>query len=136
MKEIEFIWEHFKLNAEQRLKGFNLFVVLSIFADGGVFTAIEKGLNPYLLCILGIFIIVLAVVFLLVDTRSQKLLKITIPALKKLESEFRAESQLFAIDAREQGKLVRYTTAIRILLGSQMLLGIGVLLFGLSRIMC
>ena len=43
MKEIEFIWEHFKLNAEQRLKGFNLFVVLSIFADGGVFTAIERG---------------------------------------------------------------------------------------------
>lgn len=136
MEEGQFIWEHFKLNAEQRLKGFNFFVLLSIFADGGVFAAIEKGLNSYLLFILGIFIIVLAIVFLLVDTRSHRLLKLTIPALKKLESNFSEESQLFLIDEREQGKIARYTTAIRVLLGTQMLLGVGVVFFALSKIIC
>jgi|TARA_Y100001951_G_scaffold72445_1_gene59317 hypothetical protein len=35
----EFVWAHFKLNAEQRLRGFNFFVVLAIFADGGVLAA-------------------------------------------------------------------------------------------------
>ena len=85
MEERQFIWEHFKLNAEQRLKGFNFFVLLSIFADGGVFTAIEKGLNPYLLCILGIFIIALAIVFLLVDTRSHRLLKLTMQRVNLLQ---------------------------------------------------
>ena len=30
----DFVWDHFKFNAEQRLKAFNFFVILSIFADG------------------------------------------------------------------------------------------------------
>jgi hypothetical protein len=136
MEEEQFIWEHFKLNAEQRLKGFNFFVLLSIFADGGVFTAIEKNLNPYLLFILGIFIIALAIVFLLVDTRSRRLIKLTIPALKKLESKFSVESQLFTNDEIAQGKLVRYTTALRILFVTQMLFGIGVLVFAALKIIC
>jgi len=136
MEEGHFIWEHFKFNAEQRLKGFNFFIVLSIFADGGVFTAIEKGLNPILLCILGVFIIILSVVFLIMDTRSQNLLRLTIPALKKIESDFSDESRLFAIDAREQGSIVRYTTAIRILLTVQSLFGIGVFLYGFRAINC
>jgi hypothetical protein len=71
MEEGEFIWDHFKFNAEQRLKGFNFFVLLSIFADGGVLTAIEKNLNPVLLTILGLFTVILATVFWLVDSRSQ-----------------------------------------------------------------
>ena len=33
----DLVWDHFKFNAEQRLRGFNFFVLLSIFADGGVF---------------------------------------------------------------------------------------------------
>jgi hypothetical protein len=44
----DLVWEHFKFNAEQRLRSFNFFVLLSIFADGGVFTALEKGFNPKL----------------------------------------------------------------------------------------
>lgn len=133
MEEGQFIWYHFKFNAEQRLKGFNFFVLLSTFSDGGVFTAIEKGLNPVLLAILGLFIIVLAMVFWLVDTRSQQLLRLTIPALKELEKKFELSSRLFAIDAEKQGTYVRYTFAIRTLLISQLLFGLGVLIYGLSK---
>jgi hypothetical protein len=134
MKEGEFIWDHFKFNAEQRLKGFNFFVLLSIFADGGVFTAIEKNLNPVLLTVLGVFTVNLATVFGLVDARSQQLLRLTIPALKELEKDFRPESQLFALNAEKQGTFIRYTFAFRVLLGCQLFFGIGVFVYGLSTL--
>ena len=127
------VWDHFKFNAEQRLKGFNFFVLLSIFADGGVFTALEKGLDPKLLVLLGLFIVLLSLVFWLVDSRSRQLLNITIPALKEIESEFPEKYRLFAIDAIEQGSVVRYTFAIRVLLVAQLLFGVGVSCYGLSR---
>ncbi|VXC05559.1 conserved membrane hypothetical protein [Pseudomonas sp. 8Z] len=130
MDEKQLAWDHFKFNAEQRLKGFNFFVLLSIFADGGVFTALEKGLNSKLLILLGLFIILLAVVFWLVDSRSRQLISLTIPALKEMESSFPASFKLFAIDAAHQGSIIRYTFAIRTLLVAQLLFGFGVALYG------
>lgn len=38
---IQYPWDHWKFNADQRIKAFNFFVVFSVFADGGVFTAIR-----------------------------------------------------------------------------------------------
>ena len=134
MDEKQFVWDHFKFNAEQRLKGFNFFVLLSIFADGGVFTALQKSLNPWLLCLLGSFIVIMAIIFYLVDQRSQNLLHLTIPAIKEIESSFSEKSQLFRIDAEKQGKLVRYTFAFRTLQTCQCLFGIGVIIYGLLSI--
>jgi hypothetical protein len=133
MEGSQFIWEHFILNAEQRLKGFNFFVVLSIFANGGVFTAIEKQLHPILLLLLGLFIFVLAIVFWLVDTRSHNLIRLTIPALKEIESSFPESYRLFAIDAKEQGCFIRYTFAFRVLLTFQLLFGIGVIFYSFFK---
>lgn len=129
----DLVWDHFKFNAEQRLRGFNFFVLLSIFADGGVFAALEKGLNPRLLVLLGLFVALLAVVFWLVDTRSRQLLNLTIPALKEIESDFPESYRLFAIDAVAQGKLIRYTFAIRVLFIAQLLFGAGVVWYGACR---
>jgi hypothetical protein len=109
---------------------------LSIFADGGVFTAIEKGLAPFLLLVLGLFIMVLAAVFWIVDARSQELLRLTIPALRVVESKFSDEFRLFALDAASQGKWRRYTTGIRILLISQMVFGGGVTVYGAVKLWC
>lgn len=136
MQESQFIWEHFKFNADQRLKSFNFFVLLSIFADGGVFTALEKNMAPQVLTLMGAFTCLLAVVFWLVDSRSQNLLKLTIPALKEIESSFEEKSQLFRIDALEQGKFVRYTFAIRTLLFCQFLLGLCVFIYGIKQLLC
>jgi len=133
MDEKSFIWEHFKFNADQRLKAFNFFVLLSIFANGGVFAALEKGLNPRLLVLLGCFIVLLSIVFWLVDTRSLRLLRITIPAMKDIESSFPECYRLFAIDAQAQGSVIRYTFAIRLLLLAQALFGGGVALYGLQH---
>ena len=128
----DLVWDHFKFNAEQRLRGFNFFVLLSIFADGGAFTALERDLSPKLLVLLGLFIALLAVVFWLVDSRSRQLLNITIPALKEIELEFPEKYRLFAIDDIEQGKIVRYTFAIRVLLAAQLLFGLGLACHGFA----
>jgi hypothetical protein len=133
MEGRDLVWDHFKFNAEQRLRGFNFFVLLSIFADGGVFTALEKGLNPRLVVLLGLFVALLAVVFGLVDTRSRQLLNITIPALKEIEAEFPESYRLFAIDEIKQGTFMRYTFAIRALLAAQLLFGLGVACYGACR---
>lgn len=130
MDEKQLVWEHFKFNAEQRLKGFNFFVLLSIFADGGVFTALEKGFNPRLLILLGLFIVLLAIVFWLVDSRSRQLLNLTIPALKEVEATFPDKFKMFTLDEAKQGSIVRYTFAIRALLCAQLLFGLGVALYG------
>lgn len=136
MNESQFIWEHFKFNADQRLKSFNFFVLLSIFADGGVFTALQKSMAPQVLTLMGAFICLLAIVFWLVDSRSQNLLKLTIPALKEIETAFSEKAQLFRIDGLNQGKFVRYTFAIRTLLVCQFLLGLGVIIFGSKTWFC
>src|SRR5699024_10572572 len=109
MEGQDFVWEHFKFNAEQRLKGVNFFVLLSIFTDGGVFTSIEKGIDPKLLALLGFFTALLAVSFWLADARSRQLLNLTIPALKEIETEFPESHRLFSIDAKRQGNFTRYT---------------------------
>ncbi|HJR13024.1 MAG TPA: hypothetical protein VJ833_03920 [Rhodanobacteraceae bacterium] len=133
MEGRDLVWDHFKFNAEQRLKGFNFFVLLSIFADGGVFTAIEQGVNSRLLLLLGLFTALLAIVFWLIDSRSRRLILLTIPALKEIESAFPESYRLFAIDAMKQGSIVRYTVAIRVLLAAQFCFGIGVSLYGVCR---
>lgn len=130
MDEWQYLWDHFKFNAEQRLKGFNFFVLLSIFADGGVFTAIDKQFNPVLLALLGSFIIILALVFWLVDLRSQHLLRLTIPGLKELEKGFPEHSRLFAKDSGRHGIIVRYSTAFRVLIFCQFIFGAGVVVYG------
>lgn len=136
MDENDFLWDHFKFNAEQRLKGFNFFVLLSIFADGGVFTAINKGFDEGLLILLGLFVVVLSVVFWMVDARSQELLELAIPGMKEIEKDFREKSRLFALDAEKQGVFVRYTFAFRVLMLCQLVFGLGVAAFGAFKWLC
>lgn len=129
MVAADFAWEHFKLNAEQRLKSFNFFLLLSIFANGGLFTAMQNRAVSPIPEFLGLFVALLAVVFWLADSRSRQLIRLTIPALKEIESAFPEPYRLFAIDESRQGKFVRYTFAFRILMAAQFLFGIGIAVY-------
>lgn len=133
MDAADFVWDHFKLNAEQRLKSFNFFLLLSIFANGGVFTAIQNKIASPVLGLLGLFVALLAIVFWLADTRSKRLIRLTIPALKEIESNFPESHRLFAIDEAQQGYIVRYTFAFRLLMAAQFLFGAGVAAYGFCR---
>ncbi|AMX03992.1 hypothetical protein [Microbulbifer thermotolerans] len=131
MDEQQYLCEHYRFNAEQRLKGFNFFVILSMFAEGGIFTAVEKSFHPLSLALLGGFVVILSVVFWLVDARSRELLNLAVPALKRLEQELPETSRIFSRDSVKKGVFIRYTFAIRALLIGQFLFGAGVACYGL-----
>lgn len=131
MNKQQYLCEHYRFNAEQRLKGFNFFVVLSMFAEGGIFTAVEKEFHPLSLALLGGFVVILCAVFWLVDARSRELLSLSVPGLKQLEKDFPESSRLFTRDSERRGSLVRYTFAIRLLLIGQFVFGVGVAAYGL-----
>lgn len=130
MNEQQYLCEHYRFNAEQRLKVFNFFVVLSMFADGGVFAAVEKEFHPLILMLLGGFVVIVSVVFWLVDARSRQLLSLAVPGLKALEQNFSEEARVFARDSRSHGRVVRYTFAFRALIIGQLLFGGAVVAFG------
>ena len=125
-----FVWDHFKFNAEQRLKAFNFFVILSIFADGGIFAALDRDFAPLSLGLLGVLVLVFSSVFLLVDIRSKQLLALTIPALMEIEAKMPPSHQMFRQDSELTGVkrwAFRYTVAFRILLVCQAALGVWVI---------
>jgi hypothetical protein len=124
MDEQTLVWDHFKLNAEQRLKSFNFFLLVAIFVNGGVINAIDKNLSPALLLLLGIFLCVLSFVFWLADTRSKHLLKLSVDALLEMEASYQEKFQLFRIDKASRSAVSRYTVAIGTLLGVQFVFGL------------
>lgn len=130
--EKNYLWQHFVFNAEQRLKAFNFFVVFSVFANGGVFAAVDKGAKSGAVFILiGGFVVALAIVFCVIDARSQSLLKLAVPGLKEYEKQFPEHSRLFVNDSAQRGPLIRYTTAFRTLFSLQFLFGVGVIIYGI-----
>ena len=132
-EEREYLWRHFAFNAEQRLKAFNFFVVFSVFANGGVFAAVEKSSHGAVFVLIGGFVAVLSVVFAVIDVRSQGLLKLAVPGLLEYEKQFAERSRLFARDAQRKAGLVRYTVAFRVLFGLQFAFGVGVVAYGIAK---
>lgn len=131
-EEKTYLWAHFVFNAEQRLKAFNFFVIFSVFADGGLFSALDKDASSYVIGLIGCFICLLAVVFFLIDLRSQTLLRLSVPGLKEYEKKFPDYSRLFTLETNLPKKIVRYTVAFRILFVAQLLFGLGVVAYAVS----
>lgn len=127
----QYLCDHYRFNAEQRLKAFNFFVVLSMFADGGVFTAVEKSFHPLILVLLGGFVVIVSAVFLIMDLRSRQLLNLAVPGLQAIEQGMPQEARIFSRDLSSQSSVVRYTIAIRTLILGQFLFGTAVVIYGL-----
>jgi len=128
-----YLWEHWKFNAEQRLKAFNFYVALSIFANGMVFAALEKATHPAIVVLLGGFVSVLAFVFAVVDARSRHLLHLTKQGLQQVETGLPEQARLFQRDDARRWRWVRYTVAFNVLFALQLLFGLGVTGYGVSR---
>lgn len=135
MNERVLVWDHFKLNAEQRLKSFNFFLVLSVFVNGSVLNYLDNSLRPGLLLVLGGFLCVLAVVFWLADRRSKHLLQLSIDAIVEMEKAYKPEFQLFRLDRVRRNNIVRYTVAITSLLAVQFIFGLGVIGYGAFQLL-
>lgn len=129
MNEELLVWDHFKINAEQRLKSFNFFLVVAVFVNGSVLNAINTGLRADLMLVLGVFLCILSIVFWLADNRSKHLLRLSVDALLEMEKSYRASFQLFRLDKEKRNDLIRYTTAITTLLAVQFAFGLGVIIY-------
>ncbi|WP_226703694.1 hypothetical protein [Microbulbifer elongatus] len=130
MNQQQYLCDHYRFNAEQRLKAFNFFVVLSMFADGGVFTAVEKGFHPLILILLGGFVVIVSAVFWVMDLRSRELLSLAVPGLRAIEQELPESARVFSRDLHTQHRFIRYTFAIRALILGQFMFGAAVVAFG------
>lgn len=127
-----YLWEHWKFNADQRLKAFNFFVALAVFANGMAFTAVDKHAHPLVLLFLGGLAGLLAVVFAIVDMRSRRLLRVTKHGLKELEKDLPLTCRPFLLDdLNNQPRLVRFTVAFNLLFALQLLFGLMLAGFGL-----
>lgn len=127
-----YLWEHWKFNADQRLKAFNLYVVFSIFANSLVFTAYEKHAHPLVLVFMGGFVMLLATVFAMVDRRSRKLLHLLKQGLKGLERALPQDCRPFQLDDIHREPWARYTIAFNLLFAMQMFFGLIVTAYGLA----
>jgi hypothetical protein len=130
MTEIQYVWEHWKFNADQRIKAFNFFVIFAIFADGGVFAALEKGAHPIVLVTVGALIVALAAAFCVIDVRSERLIRLSEPGLLAFEASLGEVSRVFHADSPRRSSWVRYKFAIRGLIGLQAGFGALVITFG------
>ena len=128
--EKNYLRAHFAFNADQRLKAFNFFVIFSVFADGGVFTAVDKNAPRAVFMLIGAFVVLLAILFLLIDLRSQALLRLSNDGLREYEKKFPAHSRLFALEKKSKSKFIRYSVAFRVLFAAQILFGLGVVAYG------
>lgn len=129
--EKDYLWEHFKFNADQRIKAFNFFVILSVFANGGAFAAFEKKYPVILTEAIGLFIITLALIFSVIDRRSRHLTMLAIPGLKKFEEQFTdPDFRLFVRDSTEQSLMIRYSVAFNALYLAQVAFGTIVIWWG------
>lgn len=126
-----YLWEHWKFNADQRLRAFNLYVVFVIFVNGMVFTAFDRQAHPLVLIFLGGFVALLAVVFALVDRRSRKLLHVIKQGLKGMEQELPQDCRPFLLDDLHRERWARYTIAFNLLFTMQLVFGLLVAGFGL-----
>jgi hypothetical protein len=126
-----YLWEHWKFNADQRLKAFNLYVIFSIFANGMVFTALDKRAQPLVLIFLGGFVGVLAVVFAIVDARSRNLLRLAKQGLKDFERDLPLTCRPLLLDELNRPTWLRYTVAFNMLFALQLLFGLLVSGYGM-----
>lgn len=129
MRDDIYLLEHWKFNADQRLKTFNFFVAFSIFANGGLFTAFDRCVHPVLLFLLGGFVAILSLTFMVVDSRCRRLLRLTKAGLAVQEAGRPPHARLFTNDRHTSGRLVRFTVAFNALFALQCLFGLMVVAY-------
>lgn len=103
--------------------------MLSVFANGGVFTALDKSFHPCVLALIGGFVTVLSVVFYVIDLRSKELLALTVPGLQAYEQQLPEVLRVFTNEADNKRFIPKYTVAFRTLFVLQFLFGVGVVIY-------
>jgi hypothetical protein len=109
----DYAWKHFAYHADQRMKCFNFFIILSLAIAGGAGAILTKGSSEYFLFYpLGLLLIVLSELFRRLDRRNQQLVEIARAALGKVEdceALYGSLSQrIFGFDGLKDISVMRY----------------------------
>jgi hypothetical protein len=84
----EYAWKYFSLHAEQRLKTFHFFVILSTLLTGAVLTIAKDTVHVGYASPLAYLLSVFSFVFWKLDIRNKELIRHGESALKNLENHF------------------------------------------------
>jgi len=86
-----YAWNYFSLHSDQRLKGFNFFLILSgLFL--GAFPAVKKiAPNTNLVAFLPLMLALIAFIFWRLDERTRRLVRNAEEAIKHLDNEWTLE---------------------------------------------
>ncbi len=89
----EHAWKCFSLHADQRLKTFHFFVLLSTVVGGGLFALLKDRQHFFMAGLLAMLLPFLAFVFWKLETRNRQLVKHAETALKFMEGEYQLPPQ-------------------------------------------
>ncbi|CAN7558610.1 hypothetical protein LJR090_004721 [Bosea sp. LjRoot90] len=89
LKDISVEW--FKIHADQRLKAFNFFIIISGFLFTAYFAALSQKNRPACIFV-GVMIISVCFVFKLLDMRTSQLLKLSEAAVSEVLSRIEIDS--------------------------------------------
>jgi hypothetical protein len=128
----EYAWKYFQLNAEQRMKAFNFSLIL-VGVSIGALANLLRFKNYEFAIVIGAFLFVASIIFLMIDLRSRQLLRYGIEALKSLEKQDSATPEIIDVFTQEEkykkehwfwGRVLSYTFAINIFYIVTMLVGL------------
>ena len=97
-----------------------------------MFAAVEKCVSPVVFILIAGFICVLAVVFFVIDVRSERLLGLTEPGLKEFEGTLGPNGRLFHLGQKNRSSFIRFKFAFRALFVVQFVFGIAVAVFAFA----
>lgn len=84
--QLECAWKNFSFIAELRMKSFNFYVILLAASIGGTLTVFEKLSSPRSFFLCGVWHVLLATVFCLVDLRCRNMMNVPVKALDWVEN--------------------------------------------------
>jgi hypothetical protein len=82
-----YAWAYFSFHADQRMKTFNFFLIVSGLVAGGIVTLLRDGGNPWIVAPLGLALSMLCLLFWRLDQRNHVLVRNGEAALKFLDSQ-------------------------------------------------
>jgi len=100
----EYAWKYFALHAEQRLKTFHFFIILSAILSGAIFTIMKDVSNIVYAIPMCYLISFLAFIFWKLDQRNKELIKHSENVLKSIETCFELQCDNIPNLFKDEGK--------------------------------
>lgn len=94
LEQREYAWKYFSLHAEQRLKTFHFFIMLSAIISGAIFTISKDMPNISLASPICYLLSFLAFIFWKLDQRNKELIKHGELALKEIEEHVKQKYEI------------------------------------------